>query len=357
MKIKVVKDLTKSKFYMRKKIRLSIVGTGYFSKFHFDGWKRLGVEVSGICSLNVREAHEYSKQFENCPVFTDFESMILATKPDLVDIIVPPLNHLKFIKIASKNKVNIICQKPFTNSIKEAKEAIKSAKKNSVTIAIHENFRFQPWYKKINEMLRDSTLGKLYQVSFRMRPGDGRGKKAYLNRQPYFQKMERFMIHETAIHIIDVFRFLFGDIENVFGKLVNLNKYIKGEDAGFVLFQFKNGIRGLFDGNRLSDHIAEDKRLTIGEMLIEGSKGTIRLNGNGEIFLRRFGNNKELKINYQWEKKGFAGDSVFNCQKHILSHFIRGDKLVNGAQEYLKNIKIEECIYKSNKLKKIIDIN
>ena len=107
-----------------KKIRLSIVGTGYFSQFHFDAWKRLGVEVSGICSLNESEAHKYSKQFENCPVFTDFESMILATKPDLVDIIVPPLNHLKFIKIASKNKVNIICQKPFTNSIKEAKEAI-----------------------------------------------------------------------------------------------------------------------------------------------------------------------------------------------------------------------------------------
>ena len=165
------------------------------------------------------------------------------------------------------------------------------------------------------------------------------------------------MIHETAIHIIDVFRYLFGDIENVFGKLVNLNKYIKGEDAGFVLFQFKNGIRGLFDGNRLSDHIAEDKRLTIGEMLIEGSKGTIRLNGNGEIFLRRFGNNKELKINYQWEKKGFAGDSVFNCQKHILSHFTSGQRLVNGAEEYLKNIKIEESIYKSNNLKKVINID
>ena len=339
-----------------KKIKLSIVGTGYFSQFHFDAWKRLDVDVAGICSLNEIEAKKYSKQFENCPVFSDFESMILATKPDLVDIIVPPLNHLKLIKIASKNKVNIICQKPFTNSIKEAKEAIKIANKNCVTIAIHENFRYQPWYKKINEMLKVSLLGDLYQVGFRMRPGDGQGKRAYLNRQPYFQKMERFMVHETAIHIIDVFRFLFGDIENVFGKLSNLNKHIKGEDAGFVLFQFKNGIRGLFDGNRLSDHIAEDRRLTIGEMLIEGSKGTIRLNGNGEIYLRKFGDNRELKIDYECEKKGFAGDSVFNCQKHILRHFLEGERLVNGAQEYLNNIKIEEAIYKSNKLKKVINI-
>ena len=96
--------------------------------------------------------------------------------------------------------------------------------------------------------------------------------------------MERFLIHETAIHFIDVFRFLFGDIKSVFATLSKLNKNITGEDAGMVFIDFKSGVKGLFDGNRLSDHIAKDRRLTIGEMLIEGSKGTIRLNGDGEIF-------------------------------------------------------------------------
>ena len=100
--------------------------------------------------------------------------------------------------------------------------------------------------------------------------------------------MERFLIHETAIHIIDVFRFLFGEIQSVFGSLSKLNKNIKGEDAAFVLFNFENGIKGIFDGNRLSDHIAKDRRLTIGEMLIEGSNGSLRLNGNGELFKRKF---------------------------------------------------------------------
>ena len=52
-----------------------------------------------------------------------------------------------------------------------------------------------------------------------MRPGDGQGKDAYFNRQPYFQKMERFLIHETAIHLIDVYRYLFGDIKSVFASL------------------------------------------------------------------------------------------------------------------------------------------
>ena len=341
---------------MKKNIRLAVLGTGYFSQFHYDAWKRLNVDLVGICSLNKDEAIKYSKQFQNCEVFLDFETMIKTTKPDLVDIIAPPLNHLKFIKISAKNKVNIICQKPFTNSIKEAREAINFTKRNKVKIAVHENFRFQPWYMKINEILKTSLLGDLYQVSFRMRPGDGQGEKAYLERQPYFQKMERFLIRETAIHLIDVFRFLFGDIKSVFANLSRLNPCIKGEDAGIVFFEFINGIRGVFDGNRLSDHIAADRRLTIGEMLIEGSMGTLRLNGNGEIFTRRFGDNIEKKVSYKWIKKGFAGDSVFQCQKHLLDHFLKGEKLINSAEEYLDNLKAEDYIYKSNYKKRLLEL-
>ena len=341
---------------MKKNIRLAVVGTGYFSQFHYDAWKRLNVDLVGICSLNKDEASKYSKQFQNCEVFLDFETMIKTTKPELVDIIVPPLNHLKFIKVAARNKVHIICQKPFTTSINEAKEAISFAKRKRVKIAVHENFRFQPWYMKINEILKTSLLGDLYQVSFRMRPGDGQGEKAYLERQPYFQKMERFLIRETAIHLIDVFRFLFGDIKSVFANLSRLNPCIKGEDAGIVFFEFINGIRGVFDGNRLSDHIAADRRLTIGEMLIEGSMGTLRLNGNGEIFTRRFGENIEKKVSYKWIKKGFAGDSVFQCQKHLLDHFLKGEKLINSAEEYLDNLKAEDYIYKSNYRKRLLEL-
>lgn len=339
---------------MKSKMRISVVGTGYFSQFHYDAWKRLGVKIVGVCSLNKNEATKISELFDNCEIFLNFEKMLIKTKPDLVDIIVPPENHLNFIKIASKHKINVICQKPFTNSLSQAKSAIKIAKKNGIALAVHENFRYQPWYRKINDLLEFSLIGDLFQVSFRMRPGDGQGKDAYLNRQPYFQKMERFLIHETAIHLIDVYRYLFGDIKSVFASLSRLNKNIKGEDTGIVLIDFANGIKGLFDGNRLSDHVANDRRLTIGEMIIEGSKGTIRLNGNGEIFFRKFQENNEKLIKYKWSNKGFAGDSVFYYQKDVMEHFTKGKHLVNSAEEYLNNLIIEDAIYKSNKYKKLV---
>ena len=138
---------------MKNKIRIAIVGTGYFSQFHFDAWKRLEVCVVAICSLNENDAIYYSKKFDNCPIYTNFQKMIDEIELDFVDIVIPPKDHLKLIKIAANKNVNIICQKPFTNSYSEAIDAVNISNKNNVLLIIHENFRFQPWYLKIKTIL------------------------------------------------------------------------------------------------------------------------------------------------------------------------------------------------------------
>ncbi|MEO0763052.1 MAG: hypothetical protein AAFZ09_14815, partial [Pseudomonadota bacterium] len=60
---------------------------------------------------------------------------------------------------------------------------------------------------------------------------DGQGPDAYHARQPYFQRMPRFLVHETAVHWIDTFRYLMGEAETVYADLRRLNPAIAGEDA------------------------------------------------------------------------------------------------------------------------------
>ena len=64
--------------------------------------------------------------------------------------------------------------------------------------------------------------------------------------------MEKFLVHETAIHLIDVFRFLLNEEPSaVYAALRRLNPALKGEDAGMMLFDFPSGARAVFDGTRL----------------------------------------------------------------------------------------------------------
>lgn len=54
--------------------------------------------------------------------------MLINTLPNIVDIINLLQNYIKFIEIAAKHKVKVICQKPLTNSLAEAKKATKIEK-------------------------------------------------------------------------------------------------------------------------------------------------------------------------------------------------------------------------------------
>jgi predicted dehydrogenase len=111
--------------------RLATVGTGYFSQFHHDAWRRLDVNLVGVCSLNKVQAAATAAAFAGCQAFDDFETMLDAVKPDLVDIIVPPDMHMAFIEMCVARYIPIICQKPFTRSLAEAEACLCSCTKTS----------------------------------------------------------------------------------------------------------------------------------------------------------------------------------------------------------------------------------
>ena len=335
---------------MTRQLKIATVGTGYFAQFHYEAWSRIeGVDLVGICTLDGVIGKNIADRFNVDIVYDDVAAMLDATLPDLLDIITPPLTHRRFIETSLERGVAVICQKPFTQNLEEAEEMTVKAELANIPLIVHENFRFQPWYRQARQLLDEGCLGEVYQISFRMRPGDGQGPDAYLNRQPYFQTMERFLVHETAIHFIDVFRYLMGEVDSVYADLIRLNPAISGEDAGYIVFNFRSGARGIFDGNRLADHIAENRRLTMGEMLIEGSCAVLRLDGDGNLFMRKHTKDTEKRVEYEWGNKGFAGDSVYRLMRHVVQHVMTGTPVMNTARDYLINLKIEEAIYESSK--------
>ncbi len=300
-----------------------------------------------VCDRDREKAEGFARAFGAERAYADAAEMVARERPDLLDIIAPPAAHRELVALAAAEKVNAVCQKAFTRSLAEARQAVALAQEAGIVLAVHENFRFQPWYREIRRLLDEDAFGEVYGLSFRLRPGDGQGKDAYLDRQPYFQTMERFLVHETAIHFIDVFRFLAGEAASVYADLRRLNPAIAGEDAGVLVLAHEGGVRSVFDGNRLSDHVAENRRLVMGEFWLDGSAGAIRLDGDGRLFRRAFGSNEERAHPYPWENRGFAGDAVFALQAHVVAHLLDGAPLENDGAAYLRNLEVEDAVYRS----------
>ena len=168
--------------------------------------------------------------------------------------------------------------------------------------------------------------------------------------------MEKFLIHETGVHWIDTFRYLLGDPTHIYADLRQENPVIAGEDAGYFIFEFAGGARALFDGNRLLDHAAENSRLTMGEALLEGLGGTIRLTGSGQLILRRFGEATDRVIFETPTPDQFGGGCVFALQDHVLSGLQDGAPFENQAADYLRVMALEEALYRSNESGQRLDI-
>jgi len=145
------------------------------------------------------------------------------------------------------------------------------------------------------------------------------------SRQPYFQRMARFLNHETAVRWIDTFRFLMRAVDAVYARTRRLYPVLAGEDAALVMFGFASGAHGLFDGNRVVDHPSDNSRRSMGRMYIEGSEAVLHLNGRGQrgqLRLRRQGEQQAVEQDYRWRDRGLGGDCVHAMQEHVLANLL-----------------------------------
>ena len=326
-------------------LRGVVVGTGYFSQYHFDAWRRLeGAEIVAVCSLDMSQAHAVASRYHIPTVYGDIEVMLRKERPDFIDIITPPDTHLEIVRLAAAHRVHILCQKALAPTLDEARLIVETAAGAGVRLMVHDNFRFQPWHREVRSLLDKGAIGQLQSLSCRTRLGDGWGADAYLARQPYFRCMPQFLIFETGVHFIDVYRYLGGEITKVFAKLRRLNQAIEGEDCAIVLFDFASGASGLWDADRFHESSAGDPRHTFGQFLLEGDAGALRIDNDGNIFVRPLGAGEKPHA-YAHGREGFAGDSVLAVFRHFLTRLADGRPFETSGEDYLRTLAVQAAVY------------
>jgi len=331
-----------------KTLRGVATGAGYFSHFQYEAWNRIPeVEIVALNNRTASKGQEVQEKYGIPRFYDDFHEMIDVEKPDFIDIITPPETHLEQCRYAAERGVAIICQKPLAPTLEESQQIVDIVREHNVPFMVHENFRWQPWYREIKRLLDADLLGEVFHMHFMMRTGDGWRDDAYIPRQPFFRDYPRLLIYETGIHFIDTFRYLLGDIETLYAKLRRLNPVIKGEEAGQVFFTFENGATAIFDANRYNETEVDNPRYTFGTLRIDASKGHLELDTNGKITIKLLGE-PSYQHHYDHQDINFAGDCVYALQRHFVDEFLNGKQFESTGEDYLKDVMAVEACYDSN---------
>ncbi|MBL8241568.1 MAG: Gfo/Idh/MocA family oxidoreductase [Bryobacterales bacterium] len=324
---------------MTSPLRGAIVGCGFFGQLHLEGWRRIPeARIVAACDLDLIKAQQSAPDG-----FDNLERMLDHVKPDFLDIATRPEHHLPMLRIAAERKLAVICQKPMAPTWAESLEMVRVAANARIPFMIHENWRWQPWYRVLAAEIAKGSLGQPVTYTFRTRKRDGVGPEPY-GLQPYFRSMPRLLLFETLVHHIDTARFLFGDLLSVFARLRRVNPHIKGEDQVLLIASHRSGLAGVIDGNRSLD-LAPDSP-PLGDAFFEFENAAIRLAPNGDLL--RVTPAGDLLLWKNDVTSGYRGDSVRATSQHFVRSLLAGTPFETGGLDYLVTVAAVEAAYHSN---------
>jgi predicted dehydrogenase len=337
-----------------RRLRGVALGAGYFAPYQYEAWTRIPeVEIVAMYNRSEAKAAPILAKYGVPRYDADWKAMIDREAPDFVDIITPPETHEEMCRYAAERGVHIICQKPLAPSYETSRRIVEFAQDAGVRFMVHENFRWQPWYRAIKQVQASGTIGEFTHISFSMRMGDGWAADAYLARQPFFREYPRLLVYETGVHFIDTFRFLLGDVVSVFAHLRRLNPVIQGEDAGQLLLEFSSGATAIWDANRYNEVESESPRYTFGSLRVDATRGHLTMDTSSTIRIKPLGE-PARDLEYARANVNFAGDCVYFLQRHFVDCMVSGDEFESSGFDYLKTIEVVDAAYESATLKQVV---
>jgi predicted dehydrogenase len=321
-----------------------MAGAGFFAAIQAEAWSRLsGARIAAIADKDKEKGALFAKRFGIAAVYDDVETMLATERPDFLDIVTGPDTHRELTELAARAHVPVICQKPLAPKMEDCVAMVECCEEAGVPLLVHENWRWQPWYRQIGSLIRTGALGSVYHIAFRMRNGDGRGDEPYTV-QPYFRRMDRFLIFETLVHFLDTFRYLGGEIRRVYCQTARINPLIRGEDYALIQLAFESGAHGLIDANRISGPMPLD--MAFGELRVEGERAAVRMSPEGRLWLTEYPG-REREYVYELPAQGYKGDSVYALQRHLLTCLRDGAASESAGRDYLKTVAAVEACYES----------
>jgi predicted dehydrogenase len=312
----------------------ALIGCGFFSQHHQEAWRRVqDAKIVAACDLSLERARLAAPR-----AYASVEEMLKAEDLDFVDIATRSTTHLELVSRAAERGLAIICQKPMAPDWATACRMVEISERHGVRFMMHDNWRWQSWYRAADAIIARGDIGVPLNYVFRCNVSHGTGNEPY-PQQAYFRQLQRFLVDEVLVHHIDTARFLFGDISSIYAEGTRRNPRIAGEDHAILALRHGNGVMGFVEGHAFQKH---NNSPTHDEAIFEGDSGTIRVSSVGEIW---FG---QQKVWTDDQVKGYRGDSVYGSQAHFIDCLKSGQPFETGAREYLeKTFAVVEAAYSS----------
>lgn len=226
------------------KVRFAVVGCGHIGKRHAEMICN-NAESILTAIIDIQDSRSEESPIKSVPFFYSLESFLndpIADETDVINIATPNGIHAEQAILCLSAGKHVVIEKPVALNAADARRIIAcSEEKGKLVFAVMQN-RYSPPSRWIKELVSSGKLGQLYMVQL----------SCYWNRDTRYYKNDSWhgtkdldggTLFTQFSHFIDLMYWLFGDLQNISGRLVDNNHegLTDFEDSGYINFEFSKG--------------------------------------------------------------------------------------------------------------------
>jgi predicted dehydrogenase len=327
-------------------LRAGVIGCGFFAQNHLHAWRSIaGVSLAAVCDRDGGRAQQAAARFAVPNWYTDAAELFAAEKLDFVDIVTTMPSHRPLVELAARHGVPTVVQKPFAPTWEDCVAMVAACKSADVPLMVHENFRFQAPLLAARQVVDSGALGALQfgRISFRT------GYDVFAN-QPYLAHEEHLIILDLGIHVLDMARVYFGEVETVYCQTQRIRAGIRAEDMATMLLRHRSGATSIVDCSYASKLSPDPFPQTLVEL--EGARGSLRLKEGLRMVVTSDGETSETDVStplLPWTSQPWhtAQESVLNTQQHWVDCLRSGSAPQTSGEDNLRTYALVMAAYRS----------
>jgi UDP-N-acetylglucosamine 3-dehydrogenase len=241
-----------------KKLGTAVIGTGFWGKNHARVYSELeSTELVAICDVNGERAKAVADQF-GVKAYTSSSRMLKNEEVEALSVCTWSTKLAEEALKALRAGKHVLVEKPMATYTKQAEKLLEVAEENGLHLTVGFLMRFIPGLQHIREAVETKRIGELVCATARR----------------VSQWPERIgdvgVVKDTAIHDIDVMRFISGeDPIGVYAKTGSM-KHRKFEDYAQIMLTYEDGKSAFIESNWLTPY--KTRTLTV-----TGSDAIMRL--------------------------------------------------------------------------------
>src|SRR3546814_20830855 len=152
---------------MMTRIPALVVGTGFGCRTHVPALRAAGFDVVGLVGADAARTARRAEKSGIVASYTDLDDAITRSSARVVSIVTPPHTHAALALSAIARGCHVMCEKPFTLDIGEAKTVLAAAERAGIVHLLGHEFRWGPDRALLAQAIRQGRIGTPRFVSLR----------------------------------------------------------------------------------------------------------------------------------------------------------------------------------------------